>query len=146
MSDKVLKEINPKKIIRMRNLAKKEKDALSIFLINVDYLKEKNGWTLERLAEEADISCGTLNSVYYKYCRSVQLYTVEKIAKGFNVSTADILSEDMVERMEKEELLMETYAQMSYNLETLEKSVAKLKRTVRATIKIKETAKKSGMR
>lgn len=145
-SSKNLKELNPKKRRRLETLIENGSDSLSIFLCNLDYLKNKKGWSLAKVAEEADISNGTLNSLYYKYCGSVQLYTIEQIAKGFGVSISEILDENMVERMEQEEILLKTYEQMSSNLETLEKSVANLRRTVHATIKVKETVKKGGMR
>lgn len=60
---------------------------------NVDYLRNQRKWTLEETAEKADMPFPTLNAVMYGNSKTIMLSTIERLARAFGITVAEMLVE-----------------------------------------------------
>ncbi len=72
-----------------------------IFRIN-QLLKDRK-MTKRQLAQSGGISEGTLASVYKQIARGVSLKTIYAISKGFSMTMAEFLDDDVFRQIEIEE-------------------------------------------
>jgi len=63
----------------------------STYLKNLKKLRNKKGWTQERLAREAGISYNTLIKIERGGIRNPKLETLIKLAKALSVSIDDLI-------------------------------------------------------
>ncbi len=60
-------------------------------LKNIKRLRNKKGWSQERLAREADISYQTLIKIEQERIKNSKLQTLVKLAKALGVSLDDLI-------------------------------------------------------
>ena len=60
-------------------------------LKNIKRLRNKKGWSQERLAREADISYQTLIKIEQERIKNPKLQTLVKLAKALGVSLDDLI-------------------------------------------------------
>ncbi len=60
-------------------------------LKNIKKLRNKKGWSQERLAREADISYQTLIKIEQERIKNPKLQTLVKLAKALSVSLDDLI-------------------------------------------------------
>jgi transcriptional regulator with XRE-family HTH domain len=71
-------------------------------VIRTDQLLEKNKMTKRQLAHKAGISDGTLASVFRQITGGVSLSTVFAISRGFGMSAAEFLDDELFNELEVE--------------------------------------------
>jgi len=64
----------------------------SSILDNIKIIRNKKGWSQERLAREADVSYQTLIKIEQKRVKNPKLQTLVKIAKALNVTLDDLVN------------------------------------------------------
>lgn len=72
-------------------------DTFEILVGNVRSLLEERGWSEAELARQSGVSQKTVNNIVSNRDKSAstKISTVESIAKGFGVTTAQLLTEDV---------------------------------------------------
>lgn len=101
------------------------------FLRNLYYLMDERKWTLTRLSLESGISFSTISSFLYLSKSMPKVETIDKLAKALDVTAADLVSEDMVERIQERKALESVYKEALDELTRLEKAIGFVKTTIR---------------
>jgi len=64
----------------------------SSILDNIKIIRNKKGWSQERLAREADVSYQTLIKIEQNRVKNPKLQTLVKIAKALNVTIDELVN------------------------------------------------------
>ena len=64
---------------------------MSMYLKNLKKLRQKKGWSQEKLAKEADISYNTLIKIERGRIKNPKLETLIKLAKALGVSIDELI-------------------------------------------------------
>jgi len=64
---------------------------MSMYLKNLKKLRQKKGWSQEKLAKEADISYNTLIKIERGRIKNPKLETLIKLAKALGVSIDELV-------------------------------------------------------
>jgi DNA-binding Xre family transcriptional regulator len=64
-------------------------------ILRIDKLLAERKMTKRQLAQNANVSEGTLASIYRQIAKGVSMSTIARIAKGFDMTMSEFVNDDM---------------------------------------------------